>query len=69
MSNLLTAMGSSPAALLGLTGNDDEDLEKLSTEELRVIHACESQRLGLTRTVGTAAGLLSVLATGKFLMR
>ena len=66
--NALGAIGLSPASLLGLT-SPDEDLESLSTEELRYIHACEYQRLGLTQTVGTAGGVLGALVTGKFLLR
>lgn len=66
--SLWSVLGSSPSALLGL-GPDNEDLNLLSTEELRFVHAAERQRLGLTETVGVASGAVGVLLAGRHLFR
>ena len=68
MQSFLSGWGASPASLLGLV-SDGEDLEKLSTEELRIIHACERHRLGLIETVGASGGFLGVLLSAKYLLR
>ncbi len=57
----------SAAQLLGLSSLDNEDLEKLSTEELRHIHAVERDRLDLTGQLGVAGGFVGVLGLGRYL--
>jgi hypothetical protein len=52
-----------PASALGLLlASERDDLETLPTEELRHIHACEQQRLRLTKTVGRGVGVVAALA-------
>jgi hypothetical protein len=54
-----------PTSALGLLlAPDNDNLETLSTEELRHIHACEQQRLKLTETVGRGVGVVGALAGG-----
>lgn len=59
-----------PLSPLGLLlSSEPDDLDSLSTEELRHIHACERQRLRLTETVGVGTGIVAALAAGRIVRR
>jgi hypothetical protein len=52
-----------------LLSSEPDNLEDLSLEELRHIHECERQRLGLTDTVGVLAGVVGAVAAGKLIRK
>ncbi|MBA3670537.1 MAG: hypothetical protein H0W68_00760 [Gemmatimonadaceae bacterium] len=52
-----------------LLSSEPDNLEELPLEELRYIHECERQRLGLTRTVGVLGGITAAVAAGKLIRK